>query len=109
MATSPILAYADASGYVMYPATNVKISPEFMGQLTPLYSQQEIDASMAKFYAAQGLSPTGETLIAPQTVSLEVEAVGIVEAAEQRNASGVELDGRTLAEAALEAIKSTAK
>lgn len=69
------IAFADPSGYVTsFPSGSL---PEHIDlELTPLYTQDEVDASMARFYAAQGLTSDGVPIDAhePQTDE-EVQAV----------------------------------
>lgn len=104
MAQTPI-AYADATGFVTYPLLSGEASSRALETfLTPLYTQEQIDESMAKFYLSQGLNADGTDRDDVGVQSIEVSEMLI--AAEQ--AARVEQDaahtGVSIADDALAAL-----
>ena len=98
-----VLAYADPSGYVTYPTVSGKHSEFIAAKLTPLYTQEEIDASMARFYAEQGLDSSGiaaENVVPPLAESAAQVDVDAAARADQSKA----LTGQSIAEAAAHAL-----
>lgn len=59
MPTNTPIAYADETGYVSLPVVSGHLSDQARERLTPLYTQEEVNASWAKFHVAQGLNPDG--------------------------------------------------
>ena len=59
MPTTTPIAYADETGYVSLPVVSGHLSDQARERLTPLYTQEEVNASWAKFHVAQGLNPDG--------------------------------------------------
>lgn len=99
------IAYRDETGYVSLPAPNVTISPAMQARLTPLYTQAEIDESMAYFYRAQGLDADGKPLV--DTPTLEQSEQQIAAAEQSRAAESKALTGVSIADAAAQALGMT--
>lgn len=59
MPSNTPIAYADETGYVSLPVVSGRFSDQARERLTPLYTQEEVNASWAKFHVAQGLNPDG--------------------------------------------------
>jgi hypothetical protein len=57
------IAYADETGYVSLPVVSGRLSDQARERLIPLYTQEEVNASWAKFHVAQGLNPDGSDKI----------------------------------------------
>lgn len=104
MSRQPI-AFVDASGFVSLPPLNVKFSEYARDSLlTPLFTQEEVEAANARFYVAQGLNPDGSDPT-PATPSLEVEAQIVEAAAADRKEVGKAATGVSVAEAAQAALR----
>ena len=63
MPSNTPIAYADETGYVSLPVLSGRLSDQARERLTPLYTQEEVNASWAKFHVAQGLNPDGSDKI----------------------------------------------
>lgn len=97
-----IIAYADPTGFVHYPTVNGQMSDYAQSIMTPLYSQEEIDRSMQRFYAEQGLEDgTPTTNVAPP---LAQSAEFVDAAAADRAAQSKAMTGQSIAEAAASAL-----
>ena len=96
------IAYRDETGYVSLPAPNVTISPAMQARLTPLYTQAEIDESMAFFYRSQGLDDHGNPIINAPTLEQSVQQIEADAAARAANSKAQ--TGVSIAEAAAQAL-----
>lgn len=63
MPSNAPIAYADETGYVSLPVVSGRLSDQARERLVPLYTQEEVNASWAKFHVAQGLNPDGSDKI----------------------------------------------
>ena len=100
MPTNTPIAYADETGYVSLPVVSGHLSDQARERLTPLYTQEEVNASWAKFHVAQGLNPDGSDKVT-ETLEQAEAAVAQREAdvAAQTNMSHV-----PMAQAAVQAV-----
>lgn len=80
MPTNTPIAYADETGYVSLPVVSGHLSDQARERLTPLYTQEEVNASWAKFHVAQGLNPDGSDKVT-ETLEQAEAAVAKREAA----------------------------
>lgn len=105
-----VIAFADPSGYVTPPPLNIPLS-EFANDslLTPLFSQEEVEASMARFYEGQGLNPDGSEKLPVVADVLETQTAQIEQAAEDRASESKKNTGISVAEAAMEALNAVGK
>lgn len=100
MPTNTPIAYADETGYVSLPVVSGHLSDQARERLTPLYTQEEVNASWAKFHVAQGLNPDGSDKV---TETLE-QAEAAVAQREADVAAQTNMPHVPMAQAAVKAV-----
>lgn len=100
MPTNTPIAYADETGYVSLPVVSGHLSDQARERLTPLYTQEEVNASWAKFHVAQGLNPDGSDKV---TETLE-QAEAAVAKREADVAAQTNMPHVPMAQAAVQAV-----
>lgn len=100
MPTNTPIAYADETGYVSLPVVSGHLSDQARERLTPLYTQEEVNASWAKFHVAQGLNPDGSDKV---TETLE-QAEAAVAQREADVAAQANMPHVPMAQAAVQAV-----
>lgn len=104
MTQAPI-AYADATGFVTYPLLSGEASARALETfLTPLYTQEQIDESMAKFYLSQGLNADGTDRNDVGAPSIEVSEMLVAAEEAARVEQGEAHTGVSIANDALAAL-----
>lgn len=100
MPTNTPIAYADETGYVSLPVVSGHLSDQARERLTPLYTQEEVNASWAKFHVAQGLNPDGSDKV---TETLEQAEVAVAQR-EDNVAAQTNMPHVPMAQAAVQAV-----
>ena len=100
MPSNTPIAYADETGYVSLPVVSGHLSDQARERLTPLYTQEEVNASWAKFHVAQGLNPDGSDKV---TETLE-QAEAAVAQREADVAAQANMPHVPMAQAAVQAV-----
>lgn len=100
MPSNTPIAYADETGYVSLPVVSGHLSDQARERLTPLYTQEEVNASWAKFHVAQGLNPDGSDKV---TETLE-QAEAAVAQREAGVAAQANMPHVPMAQAAVQAV-----